>query len=481
MRRGVVVLCILLCAGCGRQEVKRDVVAHAGDRVIDAKELSRSYTLHPEWKRGETAAGSYLTQLHALLAQKIYAQEAERLGLDRDSLMQGYLGFLMHKEMIKGLYRRQVTDKVRVSEAEQRRIYEWSKKKVDFEYLFTRDSAQCVASAKELAARGLDGLPIRSDSSLLTGRREGVTVGSIAPEIEEALFTAGLNDVRGPIRVRDGFMALRVTGGVQEKFLSGNELTLQRQKLDKILRERKADSLGSLYVYGMMKDKDLRMKGPVFWRVAEYFERRVKEAHIDPMKMQSVNVTTDEIRGLEVDLKFMGDAVVATHREGTLTVRGLLTELAMMPGSLRPRVRTPQNLKDAIAFIVRNQYLLQEAEREALDRDPDVMEEYGLQRDETLAAAYYERRRVEVAVTPEEVEAFRKHSPVSEEQVFFKFNMTALARNAKADSILSAELPALIARYGASVDTARVRSMTPSPDAPLHEDPIRVYVREIFM
>jgi hypothetical protein len=474
-------MCIILSAGCGSREADRVVVARVGERVIDTKELSRSYMLHPEWKRGETGGGSYLTQLHALLAQKIYAAEAERLGLDRDSLMQGYLDFLKHKEMIRGLYRQEVTDRVRVSDAEQRRMYEWSKKKMDFEYVFTRDSAQCVVSATELAAGGLGGLLIPPDSSVLAGRREGVTVGSVLPEIEEALFASDTQGVRGPIRVRGGFMALRVTGGVQERFLSENEFTLQKQKLEKMIRERRADSLGSAYVYRMMKDTDLRMKGPVFWGVSEYFERRVKEAHVDPMKIQRVNVTTDEIRDLEVDLKSMGDAVVATHRDGALTVSELLRELAMMPGSLRPRARTPQNLKDAIAFIVRNQYLLKEAEREGLDRDSEVMYEYGLQRDETLAAAYYDRRRIEVTVTPEEREAFRKHPPVSEEQVFFKFNMTALARHAKADSILSAELPALIARYGVSVDSARVRSMAPLPDAPLREDPVRVYMREIFM
>lgn len=472
---------LVLCAGCARHEIKPDAVAWVGGRVIDKKELTRSYMLHPEWKRGESESHAYLTQLHALLAQKIYAQEAERLGLDRDSTMQGALRFIKEKEMIKALYRHQVSGKVQIAEAERERIYEWSKKKVDFAYAFCLDSSECATFARELKTRDIDALSVPDDSSVVKGTREGVKVGAVGPELEQAIFTSHLGDVRGPIRVRGGFMALKITGGEQEKFLSENEFMLQREKVDKLLQERKADSLSGVYVYGLMQGTDLRLVGPIFWQVAEDFSRRVKESHVDRLKLQNVYVTVEEIRNLNVDLGAMGDAVIATHREGTLTVKELLASLANMPGSLRPRVRTPQNLKDAIGRIVRNQYLLKQAQREGLDHDPEVLYEYGLQRDEALSAAYYARRRSEVALTDEEVEAFRKHSPVSEEQVFFRFNMSSLARSAKADSILAVELPALCAQYGTTVDTTKVRSMTQSPDAPLKEDPIRVYMREIFM
>ncbi|HXX65189.1 MAG TPA: hypothetical protein VEO56_15425 [Bacteroidota bacterium] len=477
----IVIAALLASAGCARHEFKSDAVAWVGSRTIDARELTRSFTLHPEWKKGETEAHAYLTQLHALLAQKIYAQEAEHLGMDRDSMMAGALRFIKEKEMIKGLYRRQISEKVQIADAERQRIYEWSKKKVDIAYVFCLDSALCASFAGELKTRDLDALSLPADSSVVKGMRQGVKVGTVTPALEQAIFTSRLGDVRGPIRVRGGFMCVKVTGGEQEKFLSENELILQRDKVTKLLTERKADSLSGEYVYSLMQDTDLRLVGPIFWQVADDFARRVKESRVDRLKLQNVYITVDEIRSLNADLGGIGDAVVATHRDGALTVKELLSALANMPGSLRPRVRTPQNLKDAIGRIVRNQYLLKEARREGLDSDPEVLYEYGLQRDEALSAAYYARRRGEVALTDAEVEAYRKHAPVSEEQVFFRFNMSALARSAKADSLLEKDLPGLLTQYGTTVDTMKVRSMTKSPDAPLKDDPIRVYMREIFM
>ena len=483
MKRGLVMLAAIciLAAGCGKKEEPNDILVHIGKRTIDWKELARSYALQPQWTRGQTEFQSYLAQLEALTTQKLYAQEAEHLGIDRDSLVARSLEFILQKETIKGLYRKEILHHVRISDAEARQMYEWMKKKVDYEYILAGDSVQCARFAKQLAGKSVDQIAFPPDSSVRGGREREATVGSVPPEFERAMFTGGLNTIQGPAKVSGMYMAVKVTGTLVEKFMSENEFALQREKIDHVLTSRKADSLATRYVYSMMKDTDLRLDGPVFWGVADYFFKRVKEEHRDPKMINNVNVTSDELRILEGDLQSMADATVATHREGKLTVRELVAALSDMPGSLRPRVRTPQQLKDAIGGIVRNQYLLKEARRQGLDKDPEVLYEYGLQRDETLAAAYYEQRRSQVSVTPEEVEAFKKRSPVKEEQVFFKFNMTGLARDAKTDSLLQAELPGLKAHYGAAINAAKVRAMLKTPNEVLKEKPMRIFVREIFM
>lgn len=481
MRRVLVVggLALVLLGGCAKKE-REDIVARLGDRSIGMNELNRSFALQPAWKRGQTEIGAHLTQLEDLTVQKLYAQEAEKLGLEGDSLLQAHLRFLKQKEMIKGLYRREVREKVRVDEGEARLLYEWSKRRIDYEYVFCRDSARCAEYGKELATRSVREMAFLRDSSVRVGRQEAVKVGDLPPALERLLFSSRSPDIRGPVRMPGGYAVVKVTGGTEEKFLSENEFILERQRFENLLTDRKADSLSSAYVVSLMRDKDLRLNAPVFLGVAEYFSRRVKESHIDPMKIQSVNVTTDELRLLDSDLSGMGNAVVATHREGSLTVGELVRVLETMPGSLRPRVRTPENLKAAIGLIVRNQYLLKEAERQGLERDPEVLYEYALQRDETLASAYYQRRRGEVTVAPEEVAAFTRRSPVSEEQIFFRLNMAALARDAKTDSLLRAELPRLKSHYSIRCDTVKLRSMLKTPDAVLTDEPVKMYVREIF-
>ena len=483
MKRGVILLAAvcLLGSGCGKREEPKDIVAKIGSRTIDWKELKRSYVLQPQWERGQTEFRSYLTQLHELTTEKLYAQEAEKLGIDRDSLMARYLEFTRQKEMIKGLYRKEILKNVKISDAEAREVYEWMKKKLDYEYVASPDSAQCALYAKQLAGKRVEQMMFPPDSSVRGGQEAGATVGSVPPELARKMFTGGVNEVYGPVKAGGIYMAVKVTDALVEQFLSEEEFAAQREKINSLLTNKKADSLASRYVYKIMKDTDLRLNAPVFWGVADYFFKRVKEDRRDPRMINNINVTSDELRILEGDLQSMADATIATHREGKLTVRELVAALSDMPGAIRPRVRTPQNLKDAIGGIVRNQYLLKEAARQGLDKDPEVLYEYGLQRDETLASAYYQQRRSQVNVTPGEVQAFKTHAPVSENQVFFKFSMTALARDAKTDSVLRAEMPGLKARYGVVVDSAKVRATLKTPDAILKQKPMRIFVREIFM
>jgi hypothetical protein len=376
------------------------------------------------------------------------------------------------------LYTNEIRGRVTVSDDEIRDLYVSSKKKVTFAYVFGSDSAHCAGYRQELTKA--DSV-VSVDPEVRAGVKENAGVGDLALELERVVFAAGLHEICGPLRVANGYILVKIIGGEQQMFLSDNEVILQRQKLEKVISGRKADSLSSHFIATLMRDKELRLNAPVFWGVADMFFRRVKEAQIDRQGLHTVYITGDELRQLGDDLRATGNAAVATYKDGTLTVHDLLTALSAMPGGLRPRVRTPQNLKDAIGGIVRNRYLLKEAERRGLGDDPAVRNEYRMRKDETLADAYYAYRRAKVSVTPEEVTAFTRRSGIAENQIFFKMNMQALTRDAKLDSVITAELPALRVRYECRCDTAKIRTMISAPDEVLKEDPIRLFIREVFM
>jgi hypothetical protein len=59
--------------------------------------------------------------------------------------------------------------------------------------------------------------------------------------------------------------------------------------------------------------------------------------------------------------------------------------------------------------------------------------------------------------------------------------MQALAWDATLDGVIAAEPRALRARYECRCDTAKIWSMIPAPDNVLQEDPIRLFVREVFV
>jgi hypothetical protein len=471
---------VVALTGCSKEDSSPDIVARVGDRMITMQELQRAYTLHPVWKRNQTVLASYLTQLEELQREKLYALEAEREGLDRDTLLQGYLRFLRQKELIKGLYRREVLGRVQIKEAEERAMYALQKKTVDAEFVMARDSVTCAMYARTMAGTSVEGMVLPPDSSVRVGKRSQMTVGTIPPPFERDVMNGDINVIIGPKPFGDVYMAMKVVNWTRNVFMSENEFQSDRARIDHLLRDRKADTLARAYVISMMKDSNLKLNGEVFWPLAGYFGKRVRDKQENPAPGQPVAVTSDELLLVQGDVRNLAQQVLATHREGTLTVWEFVSTLANMPGSMRPSVRTPLELKEAVGRVVRNQYFAREAERQGLGSDSEVITDFAQQRDGALSTAYYRSRRAKVYVTPEEVERFRKISGLTENEVTVRFNMTALAIDAKADSILRTEAPALEARYTVFVDSAKIRAALPAPDDRVKENPVAITVREIF-
>jgi hypothetical protein len=307
-----------------------------------------------------------------------------------------------------------------------------------------------------------------------------MTIGTIPPPFERDVMNGDINAIIGPKPFGDVYMAMKVVNWTRNAFMSENEFQSERERIDHLLRDRKADTLSRAYVISTMKDSNLKLNGEVFWPLAEYFGKRVRDKRDNPAPGQPAAVTSDELLLVEGDVRNLAGQVLATHREGTLTVWEFVGTLANMPGSMRPNVRTPLELKEAIGWVVRNQYFAREAERQGLGSDPEVVADFAQQRDGALLTAYYRSRRARVGVTPEEVERFRRTSGLTENEVTVRFNMTALAIDAKADSLLRTEIPALQARYAVFVDSAKIRAALPAPDDRINENPVAITVREIF-
>jgi hypothetical protein len=481
-RSAAVATCILALTAfsCSTKPESRDVIARVGNREITMQELRRAYTLNPAWHKNQTMLESYLTQLSELEREKLFALEAERQGLDRDTLLRSYFGFLRSKELIKGLYRREVEEKLRITEEDERIMYALRKKTVDAEYVLARDSITCAMYARILEGTPAARITLPPDSSVRAGTRSRMTVGSIPPPFEQGLMNGGVNEMVGPKRFGDVYMVMKVVGFSRNAFMSENEFQSEREKIHRFIRDRRVDTLARAYVVKVMKDSGLKLNPDVFWPLAEYFGRRVADKSAAPKQSASVAVTTDELLAVEGDVRGLAQRVVASHREGSLTVWDFVSQLSSMPGTMRPPVRTPQELKEAIAWVVRNQYFAREAERQGLGSDPDVMADFSQQRDEGLSTAYYRARRAQVTVSPDEVDRFRRASGLAENGVVARFNMTALAIDAKTDSLLRTELAGLTQRYPVAIDTAKIRAMLPGADDRIHDDPVPMTVREIF-
>lgn len=464
-------------------EVKSIPVATVDDSTIDWRELRRSYHLDPRWQTGATTAETYRMQLDYLINRKLFARDAIALNLTEDPDLSGYLDFIHEKEMIKELYRQEVADKVDITEEEYQQAYAWSKKRVQFEFVYTPDSSRALAYRQQLAAGPVDDILLMNPENEQKGTSPLFGYGDMAAEIERVVFEMAPNEIAGPIPVDDRYMVLKLIDGEVDAFMSEMDFAENKSKIEHVMRGRRERVISDQFIDNLMRGKNVELNPPVFRALATIFSQviQAKETeqpfpiHISDQELAQTQLQIDDIRN-ETLVSFAG---------GQFTVQEFLNHLANMPSGMRPQVKIASQLKKAVGVAVRNHFLVQEAKARGLDQSPQVQYETQLQVDDALATIRLRHLGRQIDISEQEIEAFRQKenfarvndqmggqltdSRIREILFDVKFNEQQLAL---ADSLRS--------RYPVDIDTARLQAQISDPEAVVQKKPIGFAYQEVF-
>jgi hypothetical protein len=473
-----------LMVTCQNKRTSEDaIVARAGDRIIDWNELHRSFQLQPKWGKGLTYKQAYLNQLNFLIDQKLFAQAAISEDLDKETEILGYIEFIRKKEMIKELYRQQVASKVEISEKEYQNAYLNMKKKIKFNYIYTPSLTSAQNYKSRLGHSDFSSIILLDLNHDVKGTSPDFTFGDLAPELEQVVFNMKAGEVSGPIAVAGGYMVVQVIDGSVDIFLSQWDLVQKKNKIRKVIFDRKAAGLANKFVKELMRNKDLQLNPDVFYALSAEFSRIVEnKVSENPIP---VFISNEEIKSARKHLNEMMDEVLITYADGQMTVREFLTELWNMPADLRPRVKMGEQLKNAIGVIVRNKYLAKRAEKLGLRRSSEVIRQTRIQADEILARTWLAEKRNHLSSDRQEIENFKTTSAFQHLQAKIE---NPLSNEQIADLILDFKLAqlklqvsdSLKAAYHVNLDTIALYKQIPEPQKVIDYDPAKFVVRELF-
>jgi parvulin-like peptidyl-prolyl isomerase len=272
----------LLLINCTKEsQIKEQVVASAGDRLIDWKLLKRSFHLNPKWGRGLTNREAYQNQLNYLIEQKQLAQEAIARGLNNDELLESRLKFIKEKEMIKELYRREVASKVEITEQEYQQAYVRSKISVQFEFIYTPNLNNARAYLQQLKSTPVAKITLIDPAVEQKGTSPMFGFGDMAAEIEEVVFDMAPGELKGPIEVNNKYMVVKLVEGMKEKFVSETDFAENKNKIRQVLFERRARKISDEYIYNMLHNNEMSINPETFFPLAEHFSRYVRNKNSD--------------------------------------------------------------------------------------------------------------------------------------------------------------------------------------------------------
>lgn len=475
---------VLLSLQCERDSIPEDaIIAYAGQHPIDWKLLHRSFELNPQWKKGLTQKHAYLRQLDYLIDEKLFAQAAISDGLLQDSLLAGYLKFIQEKELVKELYRQEIASRVEISEQEYQDAYQKLKRQVKFSYVYTPSFSQAEQYAQELKTKTIEEIQLFEPTHDIKGITPFIAFGELRQEVEEKVFTLAPGEISAPLAVDNGYMIVKVIDGRVDLFMSELDFAERKNKIQKVIFERKAEKVSNAYVKKLMADKDLQLNPPVFFALSLEFSKIIKNKFsVEPLP---IYVNDSELQEARDNLSSLLPQTLITFRGGKMTVAEFLRELSCMPPDLRPNVKMAPQLKDAIGVIVRNKYLANEARRKKLDKTAKVRWEIQAQSDEILARYWLQKKYQDILVTEDAVESFKHSADFLEflknsskeidDQLIYNFlHLQKLSRY----KVLWAD--SLKTKYTVKIDTSRLVQNIKNPEMMIKENPVPMVVRELY-
>lgn len=380
---------LLLIWGCETtQEPAGEVLALIGDRVITKEDFMRraEYTVRPAFCSGT----NYIHQkiiLNNLIAEKLLAIEYPETAIHADDDFQAYIDGRQEQTMRQWLFKQQAYDKVDIDTTDLIAANRLASRTYDIQYVTLPDSQALLAWNEatedgygfETLARAVSFSDTIPQKTLTWFDRED-------ERIREALFSSlpSKGEVLAPIQVDTGqLLMLKVKGWVDRPAVTEAAKTQQWEDVHTRLIEIQADGIYREYVGGIMAEKELKLNREIFkpyaLRTAELYLRSNEEKQ--KMLNKAVwnaeeQVFTETLNDLPGGIP--GDEVLFEVGGETWSVDRFEAYLKRHPLVFRERQMShrefPEQLKYAIADLVRDYYLTQQAYELGYDKVSNVVQ-----------------------------------------------------------------------------------------------------------
>jgi hypothetical protein len=388
VQRSCLVCFVLLAAcTCGKKKPDETALARIGRRSITVDEfLKRSeLTIRPLPFKDKN------TTLNNLISEKILALEAEREdSLLKSPALNATLKGIKEQLMRDRLYEEAAAKQVRLDSAEVARAFRLSTREYELDFYTVRDAGL----ARKIEAK-LDSLPGSADRMFrevekTLGKRPVQKVRYKDPEdtaIHEALFSkpVGRGTVIGPLKLESGeFIVMKVLNWTDYPVIGYEEKQDQWNKVVEKITLNKARKAWTAFQVEVMRGKKLEFNRDSFKALSEtalnYYLQNEGKDRLKPPRAEK----------LPADPNIDGGAPFFTIDGRTWTVDDFKHELMSHPLVYRTKVLNRANFNEqfrlAVADMVRDHYLTQEAYERALDRSGEIQRTEGMWRDAFLAA-----------------------------------------------------------------------------------------------
>lgn len=388
-----------------------------GSSGITIDEFQQRFELIPQVSKG---AKKDLEQkksdlLYSLIAEKLWANEAEELKLDTSDIMQITFKTIEKMFVRDVLYKIEITDKINLSDEEKleglKRIYFV----LDLDVLHFTDSA----SAIEIYELLKNGITFDSAKSILQSNLPAIQVkyGELKEPVEDILYNLNEGEFTSPIRSSSGWLIFNLLKKEPATFEKRDQALMN---VEEIIKQRKTDKYYDEFYGKFFSGRKVNTDAVLFWSITDKITALLNEKKISNSIPDSENIYVDVNDLLKIEKDLGNDTLKMSFikfDESPVTVKHFLREFifdGFYSANVNPKVIAAK-LNARVKTFIEQELLAREGYRRGLQNLPEAKSSTAMWKNNYLAKILKNMLLDSVKVTDQEIyDYFRNQNKTSD-------------------------------------------------------------------
>ncbi len=342
--------------------------------------------------------------LYSLIAEKLWAKNAEELKLDTTEVMR-YTFSIIEKMFVRdALYKIEIADKIKIPSDEKieglKKIYY----NLQLDLIQFSDSSDTFESYYSLTKgeATFDSLKTQFSPNIPS---ISIKYGEFIEPIEDELYSLQENEISKPIKAQNGWIIFKLIKKEYEPIASRDQALMN---VEEILRKRKADKYYNEFFERFFKNKKIETDGRIFWSIADRITELINQKKAEN-SISEGNMISFEVSDLLRLEKLLGADTLSMNfiffDEAPITVKEFLRELVFDGFSLDNfnQAYIAKKLNARVRLFIEHELLAREGYKRGLHNLPDVKSSISMWKDNYMAKLLKNILLDSIKVSDEEV------------------------------------------------------------------------------
>jgi parvulin-like peptidyl-prolyl isomerase len=376
-----------------------------GPSGITADEFQQRFELIPQVSGG---AKNDLEQrksdlLYSLIAEKLWAYEAEALKLDNSDIMQITFKTIEKMFVRDALYKIEIADKIKITYEDKLEGLKRISFVLDLDVLHFADSA----SAKGIYELLKNGITFDSAKSIMQSNLPAIQIkfGELRESVENVLYNLNEGEFTAPIKSSSGWLIFNLLKKEPAAFEKREQALMNAEE---IIKQRKTDNYYDEFYGKFFSSKKVETDGALFWRIADKITDRLYNKKIVDSIPDSENIylAVNDLLSIEQELGTDTLNMRFIKLDGSpLSVKQFLREFifdGFYSANVSPNVISAK-LNSRVKTFIEQELLAREGYKRGLQNLPEVKSSISMWRDNYLAKILKNMLVDSIKITDEEV------------------------------------------------------------------------------